>query len=105
MNRKVPMNCKVWNTLFSVVCVLSVAGCGPSKETRRVVERLEARGAHVTYRGGQVVGIKFWEDADPIGDEDVATLVRLKDLETLSLENTKISDQGLASLTSLSKKP
>ena len=67
----------------------------------RNAARLEAFGAHIGYRHGNVVGIGFNNKGKPFGDEQLPLLGGLPCLEGLDLEHTRVTSSGLAHLQQL----
>jgi hypothetical protein len=57
--------------------------------------RLEALGANVTYRHGNVVGISFKTNTNSFGDSEMSLLDGLPYIEWLRLEDTNVTCSGL----------
>jgi preprotein translocase subunit SecD len=80
----------------------ALGGCGPAGPERAVIRELQSLGAALTTGpGGKVTGVDLGHI--PVGDTQLASLAALTSLESLTLNVTNVSDEGLQQLAALMK--
>jgi hypothetical protein len=90
-----------WLALAFLLSIGASGGCGGSvsQEQKEVIARIQDLGGRVNYkRGGYEVDLS----KSSVENQDLPQLTKIPNLKTLSLDGTRIDDQGLQHLYAIS---